>query len=136
MATPEFLALNSRSGDRVMPVSSGKIKKRYRQVSGVKRQLPHEQISIIKKTPTCTKDTDFLRQIIQYAVWLYCRFSLSQRDIEDLLAERGIIVNNRALTSVMNPFDSGATNLDRRIHQNSNSAIKDSEIRSILMKFS
>jgi len=28
--------------------------------------------------------------IIQYAVWLYHRFNLSQRDIEDLLAERGI----------------------------------------------
>jgi len=27
--------------------------------------------------------------IIQYAVWLYHRFSLSHRDIEDLLAERG-----------------------------------------------
>lgn len=28
--------------------------------------------------------------IIQYAVWLYHRFNLSQRDIEDLLAELGI----------------------------------------------
>ena len=28
--------------------------------------------------------------IIQYAVWLYYRFNLSHRDIEDLLAERGI----------------------------------------------
>ena len=30
--------------------------------------------------------------IIQYAVWLYARFSLSYRDVEDLLAERGIDV--------------------------------------------
>ena len=28
--------------------------------------------------------------IIQHAVWLYHRFNLSHRDIEDLLAERGI----------------------------------------------
>jgi hypothetical protein len=28
--------------------------------------------------------------IIRYAVWLYHRFNLSHRDIEDLLAERGI----------------------------------------------
>ena len=28
--------------------------------------------------------------IIQHAVWLYARFSLSFRDVEDLLAERGI----------------------------------------------
>lgn len=28
--------------------------------------------------------------IIQHAVWLYIRFALSYRDVEDLLAERGI----------------------------------------------
>lgn len=28
--------------------------------------------------------------IIQHAVWLYFRFTLSLRDVEDLLAERGI----------------------------------------------
>jgi putative transposase len=27
--------------------------------------------------------------IIQHAVWLYLRFTLSYRDVEDLLAERG-----------------------------------------------
>ena len=31
--------------------------------------------------------------IIQQAVWLYARFTLSFRDIEDLLAERGIMVS-------------------------------------------
>ena len=34
----------------------------------------------------------FPPDIISYAVWLYYRFNLSHRDIEDLLAERGIIV--------------------------------------------
>ena len=28
--------------------------------------------------------------IIQHAVWLYFRFALSYRDVEDMLAERGI----------------------------------------------
>ena len=28
--------------------------------------------------------------IIQHAVWLYFRFALSYRDVEDLLAERGV----------------------------------------------
>ena len=28
--------------------------------------------------------------IIQHAVWLYLRFTLSYRDVEDLLAERGV----------------------------------------------
>jgi putative transposase len=32
----------------------------------------------------------FPSEIIQHAVWLYHRFNLSHRDIEDLLAERGI----------------------------------------------
>ena len=31
--------------------------------------------------------------IIQHSVWLYARFSLSSRDVEDLLAERGIDVS-------------------------------------------
>ncbi len=35
----------------------------------------------------------FPAEIISYAVWLYHRFNLSHRDIEDLLAERGIIVS-------------------------------------------
>jgi putative transposase len=32
-------------------------------------------------------------EIISYAVWAYHRFCLSFRDVEDLLAERGIIVS-------------------------------------------
>ena len=34
----------------------------------------------------------FPPDIISYAVWLYYRFNLSHRDIEDLLAQRGITV--------------------------------------------
>ncbi len=32
----------------------------------------------------------FRPEIIQQAIWLYVRFTLSFRDVEDLLAERGI----------------------------------------------
>jgi putative transposase len=35
----------------------------------------------------------FPREIISYAVWAYHRFCMSFRDVEDLLAERGIIVS-------------------------------------------
>ena len=35
----------------------------------------------------------FPREIIARAVWLYHRFTLSFRDVEDLLAERGIVVS-------------------------------------------
>jgi putative transposase len=35
----------------------------------------------------------FPPHIIQHAIWLYARFSLSYRDIEDLLAERGLDIS-------------------------------------------
>ncbi len=39
----------------------------------------------------------FPPQIISYAVWLYHRFSLSHRDVEDLLAEQGITVSRESI---------------------------------------
>ena len=39
----------------------------------------------------------FPPDIISYAVWLYYRFNLSHRDIEDLLAERGVIVTRESI---------------------------------------
>ena len=39
----------------------------------------------------------FPPDIISYAVWLYLRFNLSHRDIEDLLAQRGIIVSYESI---------------------------------------
>jgi len=39
----------------------------------------------------------FPPEIISHAVWLYYRFGLSFRDVEDLLAERGITVTYQAI---------------------------------------
>ena len=39
----------------------------------------------------------FPPEIISHAVWLYHRFTLSFRDVEDLLAERGITVSYEAV---------------------------------------
>jgi putative transposase len=39
----------------------------------------------------------FPAEVIGYAVWLYSRFHLSFRDVQDLLAERGIIVSHEAI---------------------------------------
>jgi len=36
-------------------------------------------------------------EVISYAVWLYYRFTLSFRDIEDLLAERGVMVSYESI---------------------------------------
>ena len=46
----------------------------------------------------------FPPEIIQYAVWLYNRFNLSHRDIEDLLAERGITVSYESIRLWCNKF--------------------------------
>jgi putative transposase len=48
----------------------------------------------------------FPPEIIQYAVWLYYRFNLSHRDIEDLLAEREIIVTRESIRLWCNKFGS------------------------------
>ena len=39
----------------------------------------------------------FPPEIISHAVWLYHRFTLSFRDVEDLLVERGITVSYEAI---------------------------------------
>ena len=39
----------------------------------------------------------FPPEIIQHVVWLYHRFNLSTRDIEDLMAERGIAVSYESI---------------------------------------
>jgi hypothetical protein len=38
------------------------------------------------------------------AVWLYLRFTLSLRDVEDLLAERGIVISYETLRRWVNHF--------------------------------
>ena len=46
----------------------------------------------------------FPPEIIQYAVWLYHRFNLSHRDIEDLMSQRGIEVSYEAIRLWCNKF--------------------------------
>ena len=42
--------------------------------------------------------------IIQQTIWLYLRFTLSFRDVEDLLAERGITVSYETIRRWVNHF--------------------------------
>src|ERR1700732_2030465 len=37
--------------------------------------------------------------VIQHAVWLYLRFTLSYRDVEELLAERGLDISYESVRS-------------------------------------
>ena len=46
----------------------------------------------------------FPPEIIQQAIWLYLRFTLSLRDVEDLLAERGIMVSYETVRRWVNHF--------------------------------
>ncbi|GHO80118.1 hypothetical protein KSD_78890 [Ktedonobacter sp. SOSP1-85] len=46
----------------------------------------------ITLTAPSYKGFRFPPEIISHAVWLYFRFSLSFRDVEELLAQRGIVV--------------------------------------------
>ena len=47
--------------------------------------------------PTDYRGYRFPPDIIRHAVWLYFRFGLSFRDVEDLLAERGVTVTYEAI---------------------------------------
>lgn len=48
----------------------------------------------------------FPRSIISYAVWAYYRFSLSLRDVEALLAERGVVVSYGSIRAWVGQFGS------------------------------
>ena len=44
------------------------------------------------------------REIIHQAIWFYLRFTLSLRDVEGLLAERGIAVSYETIRHWVNHF--------------------------------
>ena len=43
--------------------------------------------------PLCYRRHRFPPEIIQHAIWLYLRFTLSYRDVEELLAVRGLDIS-------------------------------------------
>jgi putative transposase len=56
----------------------------------------------------------FPPEIIGHAVWLYFRFALSYRDVEELLAERGVIVTYEAVRQWCQKFGQTYANALRR----------------------
>jgi len=69
-----------------------------------------------------TKSTMYKRfrfppEIIQYAVWLYYRFNVSHRDVEDILAQRGIIVTHESIRLWCNKFGPKYAARLRKRHQ-------------------
>ncbi len=54
------------------------------------------------------------REVIAYAVWAYHRFAMSTADVEDLLAERGVIVSRETVRLWVNRFGRHFANCNRR----------------------
>ena len=71
----------------------------------------------MKSTTVMYKRHRFPPEIIQYAVWLYHRFNLSHRDIEDLMSQRGIEVSYEAIRLWCNKFGAKYAQRLRRKHQ-------------------
>ena len=56
----------------------------------------------------------FPTPVIQHAIWLYLRFTLSYRDVEELLAERGLEVSYETVRRWVLKFGPGFARRLRR----------------------
>ena len=65
-------------------------------------------------TPNRYKHHRFPGEIISHAVWLYFRFPLSHRDVEELLFVRGVIVSSEAIRKWCRKFGQQYANQLRR----------------------
>lgn len=72
---------------------------------------------LMKTSNRLYKRHRFPPEIIQYAVWLYFKFNLGHRDIEDLLTERGIPVSYEAIRLWCNKFGPKYAKKLRKKHQ-------------------
>ncbi len=73
--------------------------------------------SWMSRSTTLYKRHRFPPEIIQYAVWLYHRFNLSHRDIEELLAERGVVVSYESIQLWCNKLGPHYARRLKRRHQ-------------------
>ncbi len=71
----------------------------------------------MSRSATLYKRHRFPPEIIQYAVWLYPRFNLTHRDIEDLLAERDVVVSYESIRLWCNKFGPQYVRRLKRRHQ-------------------
>ena len=71
----------------------------------------------MSKSTTPYKRYRFPPDVIKSAVWVYYRFNLSHRDVEDLLAVRGIVVSYESIRLWCNKFGPQYARRLRRKHQ-------------------
>ena len=71
----------------------------YPQAEGTRpsRRVWHTRPMNTPVPPNRYKNHRFPPEIISHAVWLYFRFCLSYRDVEELMAERGVILTYEAV---------------------------------------
>jgi putative transposase len=65
-------------------------------------------------TPDLYKRHRFPAEIISHCVWLYYRFSLGYRDVQELMADRGVIVSHEAVRYWCRKFGQVYANALRR----------------------
>ena len=61
--------------------------------AGIVTETGREPAAYVGMAPLCYRRYRFPPQIIQHAIWLYLRFTLSYRDVEELLAERALDIS-------------------------------------------
>ena len=91
-------------------------KRRYPPEGPDKVTAPGDNSWMTKQT-SLYKRNRYPPDIIQYPVWLYYRFNLSHRDIENLLAERGIAVSRESIRLWCNKFGPRYARRLKRRHQ-------------------
>ena len=90
----------------------------YRRSWQVNRRVRHHSAMILSiNSIRMYKRHRFPPEIIQYAVWLYHRFNLSQRDTEDLLAQSGLEESYEAIRLWCDKFGPRYCQRLRRKHQ-------------------
>jgi len=77
-----------------MPALQAKVRGRGAALSSRGREWQSRPMT---SQPPCYRGHRFPSDIISHAVWLYYRFGLSVRDVEELLAERGITMTHEAI---------------------------------------
>ena len=85
------------------PLSYRDVVDRYCQVVDQSRRVYCLFMNIPSSLPRL-KGFRYPREMISYAVWAYYRFAMSTADVEDLLAERGLVVSREAVRLWINRF--------------------------------
>jgi transposase-like protein len=91
-------SLGNYSPGKLMHPATKRFARRWQSKSNFSLVCGHEadlEASLVQ--PISFKRHRFPPEVIRYAVWLYFRFTLSVRDVDELLAQRGIEVSREAI---------------------------------------